>query len=130
MGRPKGSKNKLNGEDKKENSDKPNRKSRSGLPQVNMVDAIEFIKKAYSLIGTSLKSFSGMMEAMGISEAYGKRVVGDLSTVYGLIEQEDSGWKITDLGRRAAIGDKSAVMEVLEKNKILKVLYSDLKDKN
>src|SRR3989344_7826164 len=108
---------------------KSDRKSRSGLPQVNMVDAIEFVKKAYASIGTSLKSFSGMAEAMGTNETYGRIAFGDLNTVYGLIEQEDSGWKISDLGRRVAIGDRSAVMEILEKNKILKTLYSELKDK-
>lgn len=108
---------------------KSGRKARTGLPQINMLDAIAYVKKVYQNIGGNLKSFSGMAQAMGITEAFFKRASGELR-VYGLITQEGTGWKITDLGRRAANGEKSAVIEVLETNDIMKVLYAELKDKN
>ncbi len=105
------------------------RKERTGLPQVNMLDAISYTKKAYELIGTNLKSFSGLAGAMGISQAFAKKAFGELRSPYGLIEQEGNGWKVSDLGRRAAKGEKNAVIEILEKSPILKTLYKELKDK-
>jgi hypothetical protein len=105
------------------------RKGRTGLPQVNMIDAIKYTKKAFDTIGTTLKSFSGMAQAMGLSEAFAKRAFGELKD-YGLIEQESLGWRITDLGRRAVQGDKNAVIEILSKNDILQDLFNNFKDKS
>ncbi|OGJ12562.1 hypothetical protein A3K82_00080 [Candidatus Pacearchaeota archaeon RBG_19FT_COMBO_34_9] len=116
-------------DNKKKESDKGSRKPRTGLPQVNMIDAIDYVKKAYESTGTNLKSFAGMAKAMGISEVFAKRAFGELKD-YGLIEQESNGWKISDLGRRVANGERNAVIEILERNSILKTLYSELKDKN
>lgn len=108
---------------------KSSRKARSGLPQVNMVDALEYTKIAYKITGTTLKSFSGMAEAMGMKTGHAIKAFGELSNEYGLIEPIEGGWRISDLGRRASNGERSAVVEVLERNKILKVLYAELKDK-
>lgn len=114
---------------KEKELDKGSRKGRTGLPQVNMLDAIDYVKKAYESTGTNLKSFVGMAKAMGISEMFAKRAFGELKD-YGMIEQESNGWKISDLGRRATKGEKNAVIEILERNSILKTLYGDLKDKS
>jgi len=131
MGRRKGSKNKSKNDKEviSEDISKSGRKARTGLPQINMLDAITYVKKAYQNTGSNLKSFAGMAQAMGIAEAFFKRASGELRE-YGLITQEGTGWKITDLGRRAANGERSAVIEVLETNSIMKDLYSELKDKN
>jgi len=116
-------------QEKKKKEDKVSRKSRTGLPQVNMIDAIDYVKKAYESAGTNLKSFAGLAKVMGISEVFAKRAFGELRE-YGVIEQESNGWRISDLGRRVARDEKSAVIEMLEKNPILKTLYSELRDKD
>jgi len=105
------------------------RKGRTGLPQINMIDAIKYTKKAFDTIGTTLKSFGGMAQAMGLTEAFAKRAFGEFKG-HGLIEQESLGWRITDLGRRAVQGDKNAVIEILTKNDILQDLFNNFKDKS
>ena len=91
--------------------------------------AIQYIKKAYDTIGTRLESFKGMHEAMGMPYGQAIKVFGELKD-YGLIEPQGTGYVITDLGKRVSTDDKSAVIEVLEKNNILKKVYAELKDKN
>ena len=112
-----------------EKNEGASRKERTGLPQVSLVAAIQYTKKAYDEIGSELKSFTGLAEAMGMNEAHAKRAFGELKDQYGLIEQEGGGWKISELGRRASIGDKAAVIEMIQKAKILGDLYNNLKDK-
>jgi len=104
------------------------RKDRTGLPQVDIVSAIGYTKKAYETIGTNLKSFSGMAGAMEVDETFARRAFGEMK-VYGLIEQESGGWKITDLGRRASEGDANAVLDIIQRAEILGDLYNSLKDK-
>lgn len=103
------------------------RKGRTGLPQVNMIDAIKYTKNAFAKIGATLKSFAGMAEAMGLTEAFAKRAFGELRD-YGLIEQENSGWRITNLGKRVVQSDENATIEILVKNEILQDLFNKFKD--
>ncbi|VVB74892.1 Uncharacterised protein [Candidatus Tiddalikarchaeum anstoanum] len=107
---------------------KNERKNRTGIPQVSLTEAIGYLTKVYTIIGTNLKSFAGMAEVMDISIAGAKRAFGELK-IYGLLEQEGTGWKVSDLGKRVANGDKAAVITTLETNSILKDLYAELKDK-
>lgn len=122
-------KNKENNKELKAEKAKSSRKSRSGLPQVNLLDALSYVKKAYESLGNDLTSFSGMAKAMGMKEGYAIKAFGELSQEYGLIEKEGNGWRISDLGRRTSRDEKNAVLEVLEKSQILSKLYYSLKDK-
>jgi hypothetical protein len=100
------------------------------VPQVSLSEALAFTKRAFDKEGLAHKSFSGMAEAMEVTEAFGKRAFGEMMNQYGLITREEDGaWHITDLGRRAVLGEKVAVEDVFCKNEIMKDLYLNLKDR-
>ena len=106
------------------------RKKRTGLPQLDMISAIEYTKRAYEKIGTAINSFGAMAEAMEIKKAWATKAFGELSDDYGLIEKVDSGWRVSGLGRRVVEREKSAVIEVLLKNKKMLELYDKFKDES
>lgn len=105
------------------------RKARTGLPSIKMMEAIEWVKKLYDKFGNTLVSFSDVAETIGLKEAYAKIALGKIRSEYGLLDQKDLGWEITDLGRRAAQGERDAIIQVMKKNKILGNLFDEFKDK-
>lgn len=102
------------------------RKGRTGLPSIDLIDAISYAKKAYDKFGTNLKTFASMAEAMEMQKAYAKRAFGEISN-YGLIEKVGVFWQISDLGKRAVTGDRSAVEYMVAKNEILEDLFNTFK---
>lgn len=114
-------------------SDKPRggRPRKEGkVPQVTLSEALNYAKKAYEKDGMAHNSLSGLAEAMDVNEAFARRAFGEMMDQYGLIKREDDGaWHVTDLGRRAVIGDKEAIIEVFCKNEITRELYNNFKDR-
>jgi Glu-tRNA(Gln) amidotransferase subunit E-like FAD-binding protein len=115
-------------EEEKSRGGRPKKEGR--VPQVTLSEAIANTKKAYEKDGMAHNTLSGMAEAMQVNEAFARRAFGEMTDQYGLITREDDGaWHVTDLGRRAVTGDKSAVIEVFCKNEIMRELYNRFKER-
>lgn len=115
--------------DKKVEPEKPvkgskSRRSRTGLPKVDLIDAMGYGRKVYNISGTNVKTFQKMADDMGIDHAYAKVAFGFLAD-YGLIDKVGVNWRITEFGKKAIGGDRNTVEQMLRKNKIMDGLFNE-----
>jgi len=120
-------------EKKKEGKSKGGRpkgsKSLLGIPMKGIKEAIDLTKTLWDNTQGKLMSFEEFcnflnLKAKGISTP----VAGALSE-YGFIEKIGSGWKVSELGKKAIEGDATAIKQALEKNSIFKELFNNFENK-
>ncbi|MFH1223242.1 MAG: hypothetical protein V1647_02740 [Pseudomonadota bacterium] len=87
-------------------------------------------KTLYDNFGSSIVSFSDIMKSLSLEKASATPLVGMLSTDYGFLQRAENGWKLTELGEKAAMGGADAIKEAFERNSILKDLSNRFGDKN
>ena len=104
-------------------------KSSSGIPRTSIVEAIELIKKAYDTHGNNLMSFKELIKSMGIPKGRDIFIAGEILQ-YGFLEKTAIGWRITQLGKNAILGEQNAVIEAIQKNVIFSDLYHRFADEN
>lgn len=105
------------------------RKARTGLPQIDMLVAIDYTTKLYNMYGDASFSIDDLCRAIGVKKAFASRMTGEFKQ-YELLDQTTSGyWFVTDLGKRTAKGDKDAILTALQNLKIFSDLYLNFKDK-
>lgn len=105
-GRPKGAKSKIN------------------LPIRNIDESIEWTKKAYEGAGDAIMSSEELGQFIGVNKGFTSPAISVLDK-FGLIEKIGSGWKISDLGKRAINNDKSAIKESLERVDLFRELIGE-----
>lgn len=112
MGRPKGTKS-------------------SGVPPISIKEAVSLVTKAFEKIGYNETSFKEMAQASGQPFGNAVKLFGHIEKNFGLLERTPQGlWKISDLGRRAAKGEKQAIKEAFEKNPIYRALSTNFWTRN
>ncbi len=110
-GRPKGSKSEL------------------GIPIKSIKEAVELTRMAYESGKGSVMSFSEMAGYMGLKKGPDTPTIGALK-MYGLVEQSDGGWRVSELGLKAIRGDKESIRTAFEKVELFRELSSQFAEKN
>lgn len=118
----------MNEESKKEESKIGRPRKKISLPKTTMATALNYTKRIYDRVKGATDTLKSIAQNLGISERWARRVSGEMQN-YGLIERDGIGWRVTNLGMRAARGEKNGVIEVLQKNPIMWDLFNEFKDK-
>ncbi|VVC00790.1 Uncharacterised protein [uncultured archaeon] len=94
-----------------------------GVPPISIKEAVDLVKTAFGKIGYNESSFKEMAAACGQPAGNAIKIFGHIDKQFGLLGKTPQGlWKITDLGRRVAKGEKAAIKEAFERN----LIYKDL----
>jgi DNA-binding Lrp family transcriptional regulator len=117
----------MNKESKKEKSKVGRPRKKISLPQTTMINALDYTKRIYDRVKDATDTLNSIAKNLGISEMWARKVSGEMED-YGLIERDGIGWRVTNLGSRAAKGEKNAVIEVLQKNSIMWDLFNEFKE--
>lgn len=104
-------------------------KSQLGIPIKDIDEAVQLVKLVFDKQGSKNITFEDLAKSMSIQTGALVRISNSFKE-YGLLEQTEIGWKVTDLGRRAVSNDKAALKEAFEKNDIFKELSGLFWDKD
>jgi len=104
-------------------------KSSIGIPPKGIKNAITLTKLAYEKGKGSTMSFSEISEFMNLQKGSNTTTVGALNS-YGLLEQFEGGWKISELGKKAIAQEKEAVRTAFEKIDLFRELSSQFGGKD
>lgn len=105
------------------------KKSELGIPIKGIKEAVELTKMAHEQGKDNIMSFSEMAGYMNLKKGSDTPTIGALKW-YGLVEQSDGGWRISDSGQKAIIGDKESIRTAFEKVNLFRELSSQFAEKN